>query len=337
MLSRVARPIEIAVGVLFIVSAASKALDVYSFAVQVRAYGIVRDQSAVLTIAYCMVALETALGAALLGGFRFGGRTLVFTSGLLVGFTALIAYAWAFKGLADCGCFGEYIKMGPGTSIAKNVVLLGMTGMAWFGFRNRPVAAQAEEGDPAVEKPRKSNQTAAVGLALAGILIVAGALAMGEPAPAPTSAANTPVNTAIAEAKPFAEFVPRLGGAPVPLAQGEYLVAMLSASCEHCQAVARTLNELMQAPGAPMVVAIMMGTDGEMNDFMSLTDPQFPIQTIEVLTFMNLLHEDASAPPCFYVIRDGAIVRHLVAEEPSHDQLLEFATKAGVPGHEDKQ
>lgn len=339
MSTRFARPIEIALGALFIVSAASKAMDVYAFAVQVRAYGIVRDESTVLGIAYLMVGLETLLGVALLGGFQFGGFTLLFTGGLLVGFSALIAYSWAFKGLADCGCFGAYIKMGPGASIAKNIVLLAMTGLVWTGLFRKPKSVVGDETTVSESSLPKSSGTARAVLAVAGILVVGGAFMAGKPAPAqaPKGNASNSGHVAKAEATPFAEFVPRLGGAPVPLAKGEFFVALLNAGCDHCQAVARTLNELQFASGMPPVVAIMSGTENEMREFMSLTDAQFPIQTIDMLPFMNLLPEEASAPPSFYFIRDGAEVRHLVAEEPSYDELLEFATKAEAPAAEDKQ
>ena len=109
MSQRFVRQLEFALGLLFIASAALKALDVYGFAVQIGAYGIIRDPVMLPQLAYAMIALEAALGAALLGGWAFGGATIIATAALLIGFTGLIAYAWAFKGLADCGCFGSYI------------------------------------------------------------------------------------------------------------------------------------------------------------------------------------------------------------------------------------
>jgi len=319
VLARFARPIEIALGALFIASAASKALNVYGFAVQVAAYGVVRDPSATLAIAYAMISIEAVLGAALLGGMRFGGLTVAATAALLVGFTGLIAYAWAFKGLADCGCFGDYVKMGPASSIAKNIVLLAMTWAVWSGLRAKsaPVPTDGESA------PRAALGRGGVVLAALGLAAVATAFAMGKPAPA--SESNAPAGAIGKDDAPFAAFVPTLGGAPVALAQGEYLVAMLSASCDHCRAATQVLNELVQTPDVPQIAALMMGTKDEMDDYMAATDPQFPTQSIEVLQFMNLLGE-ASAPPCFYIVRDGREVRHLIVEDPTFEQLLEFAT-----------
>ncbi|MBM3288640.1 MAG: hypothetical protein FJY92_00670 [Candidatus Hydrogenedentes bacterium] len=335
MLTRAARPLEIALGALFVVSAALKALNVYGFAVQVAAYGVVREPSITLAIAYTMIAIEAILGVALLGGMRFGGLTVACTGALLAGFTALIAYAWAFKGLADCGCFGDYVKMGPAESIAKNVVLMFMTAGVWLGTRTVPRPAPTEGGAAPEAPSRGATESRHTALAAAGVLAIAAAFAMGKPAPKIDTPPAPPGATDSAAA-PFAKYVPDLGGAPVPLAQGEFFVAMLSASCDHCRAATQTLNELAQAPGVPQIAALMMGTQDEMDDFIAATDPQFPFQTIDTLEFMNLLGK-ATAPPCFYIVRDGKEVRDLIAEEPTYEQLFDFATKPGAAQPEAKQ
>lgn len=330
MLQRFARPLEIVLGVLFIASAALKALDVYGFAVQIGAYGIVRDPVILQQLAYAMIALEAALGAALLGGYAFGGATIIATIGLLVGFTGLIAYAWAFKGLADCGCFGSYIKMGPAASIAKNVVLLALAGLVWCGQRKKQQAEpSADETVPTVATAeRHANQKFI--LASLGVAVVAGAIAMGKPAPSTKTTATTPTQTnGTKPAGKFAEFVPEMGGAPVPLAQGDFFLVMLSASCDHCRAVTASLNDLITTQGVPPIAALVMGTEDEVKDYRAVTAPQFPIQVIDTLKFMSML--ETNAPPDFYLIRDGAVVKHMEAEEPGYDELLAFATGKDAP------
>lgn len=330
MSQRFVRQLEFALGLLFIASAALKALDVYGFAVQIGAYGVIRNPVILPQLAYVMIALEAALGAALLGGYAFGGATIVATTVLLVGFTGLIAYAWAFKGLADCGCFGSYIKMGPGLSIAKNALLLAMAGLVWYGQR------KSHQAEPSVEETAPTLPTAERDanrkfiLASLGVAVVVGAIAMGKPAPATKTPPVTTTQTNGAKpAGKFAEFVPEMGGAPVPLAQGEYFLVMLSASCDHCRAVTASLNDLITVEGVPQIAALLMGTDEEMKDYMAATAPQFPIQVIDTLKFMSLL--ETNAPPDFYLIRDGAVVRHLAAEEPGYDELLAFATGKDAP------
>lgn len=330
---RFARYLEIALGVLFIVSAALKALDVVSFAVQVRMYNVVTDRMLVQIVAYTMIAIEALLGAALLGGYRFRGITFAATTALLLGFSGLIAYAWARHGLADCGCFGEYIKMGPASSIAKNLILLPITWIAWWGLCGKK-AETPTETEGSLEPPRTIRRYPV--MAIAGLVVVGMAFAFGKspetintvPAPPPPSGTQ-PVNS---QPGAFAQFAPEQDGITFSLAEGEYLVAMLSASCDHCMDAVAVLNELAATPETPQIAALLMGNEDEVKEFMAKTGPAFPVQTIEVLHFMELI---GSAPPRFYIVKDGKEVRHFDPMNPetrevldvTFDQLLDFATK----------
>jgi citrate lyase beta subunit len=93
--------------------------------------------------------------------------------------------------------------------------------------------------------------------------------------------------------------------------------------------VTTSLNDLAIAEGVPQIAALVMGTEDEVKDYMTATAPQFPIQVIDTLKFMSLL--EANAPPDFYLIRDGAVVKHMEAEEPGYDELLAFATSKDAP------
>ena len=121
MLSRVILRV---LGVVFILSAVLKALDLTAFAVQISYYDIVREPWIVWSIALAMIGLEAMLGLAMLTGVWLRWVTLPAVLALLVGFTGLLGWAWAFTDLEDCGCFGKYLPMTPGESILKNGVLI---------------------------------------------------------------------------------------------------------------------------------------------------------------------------------------------------------------------
>ncbi|MBX7254775.1 MAG: hypothetical protein K1Y02_00340 [Candidatus Hydrogenedentes bacterium] len=301
------RAIEILLGAVFIFSAVTKALDLHAFAVQVSYYGVVREPTLVPLVANTMVCVEMAFGTALLMGLRLRGLVLLATGGLLVGFTALIAYAWAFKGLKDCGCFGAYIKMGPGVSIGKNVVLLAMVVAGLI-----PLLKKRETS----EGPTRLGPTR-VGYALGvlGVVVVAVSAAFGKPAP------ESPPTKPTSADKPFAAYVIEDEGMTYDLGKDEYLVAMLSATCEHCQAAVAVLNELAEQPDALPIVSLMLGTEEEMEEFRTLTDPHFPLKAIEALQFMSLI---GTEPPRFYVIRDGASLAQTDILDPTLEDLQKF-------------
>ena len=90
--------------------------------------GIARLLSIILS------SLEVILGVALL--LRWYLRpTLWILLVLLVFFTFLTFYSAAFNKVTDCGCFGDFIKLTPWTSFAKDLFLLGLWAAVFFNQR----------------------------------------------------------------------------------------------------------------------------------------------------------------------------------------------------------
>jgi hypothetical protein len=123
----------------------------------------------------------------------------------------------------------------------------------------------------------------------------------------------------VLERGPLASYSFEFEGQTIDLGTGEYLVAMLSATCEHCQAAVEVLNTLASQPGAPRIVALMLGNEQEMDEFRTVTSPEFPNHAIDALQFMNLIGNE---PPRFYIVRDGKEQSHLDVLDPTPDDLL---------------
>jgi hypothetical protein len=136
----------VVLSIILILSAFLKSLDWTVFAVQVSYYGIVREPSLVKGIALGLIGLEAALGMALLLRLALRRATLPATFALLAGFTALLAWAWAFRDLKNCGCFGKFLPMTPPEAILKNVVMMAMVAFAWYGLRKRDNAISVGAG-----------------------------------------------------------------------------------------------------------------------------------------------------------------------------------------------
>jgi len=302
---KAARWLEILIGAFFVLSAAVKALDMGQFAVQVSAYNVVKDPTLVRGAAYLAVIVETLLGAALLAGLRVKGLTHLVSGGMIAVYSGLIFYAWQYHGLEDCGCLGAWITMGPVESLAKNLVLVAAIAFAWWGTRSLSLPATVGDGEAAVAEA-EGPDTLPKAIALFSVVLVMflGAFDMVR---------NRPDGSALVAsgakdvARPFAQFVFTADGQEYDLGKGEYLVAMLNATCSHCKESVPALNDLAERDDLPAMVALMMGTESELRDFQAETVPLFPGQLIEMLTFMEFI---GTAPPRLIHIRDGAIVRH---------------------------
>jgi hypothetical protein len=306
---RFARTLEVLLGLAFILAAAFKAYDMHTFWVQIRGYGVLRNAELVWAAAYFCLCLETLVGAALVAGFRCRGWTWVLTGALLICFTALISYGWAFHDLEDCGCFGTFIEMGPAESILKNLVMLAMLVTIWQGSRHAAEVAG-------------SRVTATTRCALFGacLAVVLGGAALADQRPA----------VVVEKAQPFAELVLNDQGSNLHLGRGEYVVAMMSTTCPHCIASVEKLNQFTATPGMPPVVCIMIGDENSLEDFQIQTDPQFPAVLLDnPVAFFQLIHP-SDEPPRFIAVRDGAVLKYWDIDVPSVEEVLNvFATAGG--------
>ncbi|HIJ73674.1 MAG TPA: hypothetical protein HPP83_06175 [Candidatus Hydrogenedentes bacterium] len=302
-----ARAAEILLGLVFVAGAVLKAAKVGEnsginlFMRQILSYGVLPQHHLLLAaVALGTLAIETALGMALVLAWRVRGVALLAVPALLVFFTCLIIYGWVFHNLADCGCFGP-IEMSPGVSIAKNGVLLLLWLIAWAGRDDAARLAATSK------RQRRAFAKAIVCLACAiGLPVYAGStlrpLAPGA----------------------FARFTVEAGGQPWDLGAGEYFVAIYNSTCEHCMDSVEQLNEWVGQPGFPRIVALCWGNEESIEEFRLLTEPAFPIHAIDEATFWELV---GLVPPRFYHIRDGASLQVWDEEWPAVEAVL---SKAGA-------
>ncbi|OGX81833.1 DoxX family protein [Hymenobacter glacialis] len=86
------------------------------------------------TLSILLSSMEVILGVALL--LRWHMRYVMWVLlGLLVFFTFLTFYSAAFNKVTDCGCFGDFIKLTPWTSFAKDVFLMVLWAVVFFNQR----------------------------------------------------------------------------------------------------------------------------------------------------------------------------------------------------------
>lgn len=299
-----ARILDTIIGITFIAGAALKALDMPAFFLVIAQYHVIDAQSSIVLAGWSALIIETAVGAALLASARFGGVTHLVGNLMLLVFTGLIIYAWAFHDLADCGCFGGFLTMSPAVSVLKNVVMIAMLCTAWF----------MHKGQAPYEWPKLGVAGAVVGVAAVFLSIGYGQQQEQIAREAQVALSEEDVDAD----RPFAKFVFEIDGETINLGEGEYLVAALSATCDHCMATVPQLNELSLFPELPKVVALMLGDPGEMETFRSLTSPEFPHVSIDNFMFIEL----ANIPPRFHYVVDGVGIQHWDNEPPTMEELL---------------
>ncbi|MCL4216426.1 MAG: hypothetical protein KJ052_05400 [Candidatus Hydrogenedentes bacterium] len=311
-LMKTARWLEILLGITFVFSALSKTVDLAQFAGQVKAYGLVPEGVALRGAALAIVTVETLLGMILMAGLSFKGWTLKCTATLLLVFSALLLYAWAFRDLEDCGCFGAFIGVGAGVSLLKNLMLLAMLGIIWFAR----IEYASPTKSPAYHRKLPRAQRMTLGF-LALIVVGLGAI-LGD-----NKAFFSP-SEAFLEAGPYAGVTVAGPDREYDLGEGDYFVALLSATCDHCQDAVVYLNEVALVLGDDMpVVGLVQGDEASLDTFISLTEPLFPTQLVDDLFFFEHI---GRLPPRFVVVHDGQVRRFLDALEPGAETLLALVT-----------
>ncbi|MBX2829233.1 MAG: DoxX family protein [Flavobacteriaceae bacterium] len=132
---------RIFVGILFIISGLIKLNDPVGFSFKLQDYfapEVLNLEFLVpysLAIAIFVVVFEVLLGVMIIVGYakKF---TLISLLGMIVFFTFLTFYSAYFNKVTDCGCFGDALKLTPWESFWKDVVLLVLILILWFGRKH---------------------------------------------------------------------------------------------------------------------------------------------------------------------------------------------------------
>ncbi|MCL6272609.1 DoxX family membrane protein [Muricauda sp. 2012CJ35-5] len=132
---------RIVVGILFIISGLIKLNDPVGFSFKLEEYfsqGVLDLpflMPLALTISLFVVIVEVLLGILLLIGFKpkFTVWSLLL---MIVFFTFLTFYSAYFNKVTDCGCFGDAVKLTPWESFTKDVILLGLILILFFGRKH---------------------------------------------------------------------------------------------------------------------------------------------------------------------------------------------------------
>ncbi len=131
---------RVLVGILFVISGFIKLNDPVGFSFKLEEYfspGVLDlplFEPYALYISVFVVVLEVILGVMLLVGFRVK-FTVYSLLVMIIGFTFLTFYSAYFNKVTDCGCFGDALKLTPWQSFGKDIVLLILVLILFWGTK----------------------------------------------------------------------------------------------------------------------------------------------------------------------------------------------------------
>lgn len=132
---------RILVGILFIISGLIKLNDPLGFSYKLQEYfgadvlNLPFLEPYALGISIFVVVFEVVLGVFLLIGYK-PKFTIWSLLGMIVFFTFLTFYSAYFDKVKDCGCFGDALKLTPWESFTKDLILLALILIIFFGIRH---------------------------------------------------------------------------------------------------------------------------------------------------------------------------------------------------------
>lgn len=330
VLGRVA---EVTVGLAYLTAAVLKAQNFNLFIGQILAYQIFSSTSALTTVAFVTLALETFLGLSMVLGSPWRKTVLATGMAMLVFFTAVILYAWQVHNLKDCGCFGK-VSMTPPQAIGKNLVFMALTALAWYGLVHR-----RDEGGLMVFSRARRAVPLLAGLVLCLLVI-----------PQLGGTVSTPGVPAAVDGQTPGDETPATGtgvfsgfrfvstyGETIELSRGEFLVALLSMTCDHCMATVPELNAFTAETTLPRLVAVCLEPEeGSLADFEGMTGPLFPMHSMgnNMLAWAKVC---SGPPPQLLYVRDGAVLHTWKDTMPSYDSLLSVVSELSADTEQSAQ
>jgi hypothetical protein len=314
---KIARTLEIIIGLYFIGGVIPKILDVDKFAVQMAAYKVIEAPFLLESAVLFTVFVEFSLGTALILALRFKGLTILALECLTITFSGLILYAWLVHGLQDCGCF-PIIKMSPPVSLFKNAIIVVSGGYILW-----QMAGKATSGG----KIRSSIFLLPV-LKIAVILTIA--------VPPVVFAWHSFDQEALNQEESgnqsiFAQFEVFTDQGYFNLAEGVYLVAVMSSTCPECKKKVPELNDLYFTDGMPPLIALCYEeAEGDLETFRSLNSPVFPTHSLgsRALLYFNMIEKE---PFRLVLLYDGNIIASWDGYVPPQEEIIQKVEQINLP------
>ena len=307
MRQRLAIGLKVLLGLVFIVSAILKIADMDRFEIYIYSYHFFSLNVSFL-VARAAIIVELVLGIGLVSNC-FHKLMWWGSVAMLVGYTGLLAYAFASGRTDNCHCFGDYLQFNPWQSILKNIVLLALFALIYKvkGWRFR------------------YDKIALVGVVTACCVGVF----MASP---PDNYTPSYRPTDDLDHELFEEALRNPPLDTLHLTEGRKVVALLSSGCEYCMMTARKLSLMQRFYGFPEqdVFFVFMGTEAGVSDFFKESEST-EYQYVIYDDVIHLLKINNGVFPILVMVEDGQAIHEYGFRNMREEEIASFFRNTEKP------
>lgn len=276
--------LKVLLGLVFIVSAVLKIIDMDKFEIYVYSYHFFSLNFSFL-VARAAIIVELVLGIGLVSNVL---HKLMWwgSMAMLVGYTLLLLYALILGRTDNCHCFGDFLQFDPKQSIFKNIVLMGLFLLIY----------KAKEWNPRFRW---------VGLCAVALASSFAVFAISPPdnfTPAYDSEHNL-------QTELFADLLHDAPLDSLNLTDGKQVVCFFSTGCEYCQMAAQKLSLMQQYYGFPAenIAYVFMGNEEGIAKFYEKSQSAH-YRDVLYADAPKLLQTINGSFPTIVFLNDGAVV-----------------------------
>ena len=292
--------LKVLLGLVFIVSAVLKILDMDKFEIYIYSYHFFSLNFSFL-VARLAIILELVLGIGLIANYLH--KLMWWGSvSMLVGYSLLLIYAIANGRTDSCHCFGDYLQLDPKQSLIKNGFLLVLFLLI---YRN------------------EGRKTPFRWLFLC-LTIMASTIAVFLISPPDNYTSNSDPDQNL-QVGIFDEMLNKAPLDSLDLQKGKQVVCFFSTGCEVCQMAAHKLSLMQQFYGFPPenVTCLFMGNEEGMSKF---------YEESESVLYRNVLFPDVTLLlkavngnlPTIVFLEDGAVVHEYGYRNMNETEIKAF-------------
>ena len=291
--------LKVLLGLVFIVSAVLKVVDMDRFEIYIYSYHFFSLNFSFI-IARLAIILELVLGIGLISHclhkLMWWGSMV-----MLVAYSLLLIYALKLGRTDSCHCFGDFLQLNPKQSLVKNGVLLVLF---------LPIFRMESWKTPF----RWLILILSVMAASIGVFVAS-------PPDNMTSNADPEQNL---QMELFDEMLEDSPLDSLNLKQGKQIVCFFSTSCEYCQTAARKLSLMQQFHGFPRerITYLFMGDEAEVARFYELSESD---------RYREVIYPDARMLkvvkgnlPTIVFMENGEVVKECGLRDMQEDEIKAF-------------